>query len=337
MAVLGAEELDRRLGAYRLGQAVYAFTALGIPDLMAAGCATSAELARQAGCVEPLLHRLLRALASEGVLTQEGDCFGLTPASSRLASEAPSSIRAMLLGWRLLPEKYAAFGSLAHTVRTGEPAFDHRYGTSFHKYLAEHPDVADAYQVAMSSTTDGFDAAAAAYDFSEARTVVDVGGGRGDLLVSVLARNPGIRGVLFDLPGVVADAPAALAGAPEAARIDVVGGDMFSAVPVGGDIYLFSTVLRCYDDDACIRVLHRCRDAMADGGRVLAIEMRRPDGPWTSPTGLADLEALVTYGGIDRTDAEWSRLFDRAGFELTRVVPIDENFAILEARLRVIT
>jgi len=329
---LDPAELDRLLGSYRLAQAVYAMTALGIPDLLAAGQSTAVELASAARCHQPSLSRLLRALASEGVLTADGERYRLTPASRRLCTDDAASIRSMVLGWRLLPEKYGAFASLAHTVRTGDPAFEHRYGAAFHDYLDAHPDAAGAYESAMESTVAEFDAAADAYDFGGVGTVVDVGGGQGAFLVSVLRRNPNVRGVLFDLPRVVAGAPTRLAGIAEGNRIEIIGGNLFDAIPEGGDIYLFSTVLRCFDDDACDAVLRRCRTAMAPGGRILVLEMVRAPGPWTSPVGLADLDALVVYGGADRSDVEWSAILNRAGLELKRLIPLDDPYVFIEAR-----
>ena len=333
-AILDPAELDRLLGSYRLAQAVYALAVLGIPDLLAAGPSTAAELASATRCHQPSLSRLLRALASEGVLTLDGTRYGLTPASRRLAAGAAGSIRSMLLGWRLLPEKYGAFASLADTVRTGDPAFEQRYGAPFHDYLDAHPDAAGAYESAMESTTEEFATAAGAYDFSGVETVVDVGGGQGAFLVAILRRNPGVRGMLFDLPRVVAGAPARLAGIEEGNRIDIIGGNLFDSLPEGGDIYLFSTVLRCFDDDACIAVLQHCRSVMAPRGRILVFEMVRTAGPWTSPAGLSDLDALVVYGGADRTDVEWETILNRSGLEFTALMPLDEPYALIEAQSR---
>lgn len=138
--------------------------------------------------------------------------------------------------------------------------------------------------------------------------------------------------MLFDLPDVVAGAPARLAGYPESSGIEVVGGDMFADVPPGGDAYLFSTVLRCFEDEDCVRVLRNCREKMAAGGRVLAVEMLMDDGIPPSPKGLADLQALAVYGGKDRTRREWADLMTGAGFAGPTFYPADDPYWIIEAR-----
>jgi cyclopropane fatty-acyl-phospholipid synthase-like methyltransferase len=183
----------------------------------------------------------------------------------------------------------------------------------------------------MSSTIDGFAETADGYDYSAIETLVDVGGGEGLLLAAVLQRYPSMRGVLFDLPAVVAGADEILAAAGVAERVEIVGGDMFAAIPAGGDAYVFSTVFRCFDDPECLTILQRCREVLPTHGRLLAIEMVPPDGPWEPPAGLGDLDAMVLYGGADRTEQEWRSLLAQAGFELRENVPLDPPYRLIVA------
>jgi hypothetical protein len=120
---------------------------------------------------------------------------------------------------------------------------------------------------------------------------------------------------------------------PEGADIEIVGGDMFEDVPADGDAYLLSTVLRCFDDTDCERVLRRCAARMRPGGCVLALEMVMPNGIPPSPRGLADLQALVVYGGRDRTDSEWTALLGRAGFDKPRFIAADGPYSFVQAQL----
>jgi hypothetical protein len=328
---LDPAELPTLAGAFRRSQLVYAVAALGLADHLRDEARTAGELATVVGAHERSLARLLRALASEGVLAHEAerDRFGLTAFSERLRSDAPDSLRAMVLGWSCLPAKYEAWGGLLENVRTGRSAFRARHGVRFYDHLAAHPEEAIDYDRAMSSTVEAFAAAADGYDYSAIGTLVDVGGGQGLQLAAILQGYPSMRGVLFDLPAVVAHADGALAAAGVAERVEIVGGDMFAAIPAGGDGYLFSTVLRCFDDDECLTVLRRCRAVVPDHGRLLAIEMVAPEGPLQPPAGVADLDAMVLYGGADRTEQEWAALLDQTGFRLLEIAPLDAPYHLV--------
>ena len=183
----------------------------------------------------------------------------------------------------------------------------------------------------MESTVDGFRVQADTFDFSRFTSVVDVGGGQGSFLVAILERHPGLQATLFDLPDVVRGAPARLAKYGQGDNISIVAGDMCTDLPAGFDVYLFSTVFRCFTDDDCLRVLESCRERMTPGGRVVAVEMVMPAGLPPSPRGLADLQALAVYGGADRTEAEWTALLQRAGFAVPAFLPADEPFVMIEA------
>jgi hypothetical protein len=330
---LDPAQLPMLAGAFRRSQLVYAAAALGLADHLQDGARTAAELAATVGAHERSLARLLRALASEGVLAYDSveNRFALTAFAERLASDAPDSLRSMVLGWSCLPAKYAAWGGLLDNVRTGQSAFRAHHGMRFDEYLGAHPDEAAAYDRAMSSTIEGFAETADGYDYSTIETLVDVGGGEGLLLAAVLQRYPSMRGVLFDLPAVVAGADEILAAAGVAERVEIVGGDMFAAIPTGGDAYVFSTVFRCFDDTECLTILQRCREVLPDHGRLLAIEMVAPDGAWEPPAGLGDLDAMVLYGGADRTEHEWRSLLAQAGFELRENVPLDPPYRLIVA------
>lgn len=161
-------------------------------------------------------------------------------------------------------------------------------------------------------------AIAAVYDFATCRTVVDVGGGRGFLLATLLRAYPALQGILLDLPQVVAGASEVLAAEVEAGRCQVVGGDFLTAVPAGGDVYLIKRVLADRDETQARTLLTRCREAMGPQGRVLVA-----DADLTSRYGsLFDILMLVAFGGENRlrTDDELRELFARAGLQLSRTL-----------------
>ena len=315
----------------RLAAVLAALASLGVPDALADGPSHPEEVGARVGARPDRVDRLLRAAAGEGAFDHGAAGYALNAFSRRLCSDGEGSLRSMLVGWSMLRGGQVAMAHLDEAARTGTSGLRAAFGQSFHDYLDTRPDEAARYRTAMESTVDGFTASARAYDFSRFDTVVDVGGGMGGLLVAVLRDNPQLRGVLFDLPRVVADAPAALAGRPERDRIEVVAGDMFRDLPRGADAYVYSTVLRCFDDDECLEALRACARAARPGGQVLAVEMVMAEGVPPSPAGLADVYAMAVYGGKDRTEAQWAALMARAGFGQPTFHPVEGPFVVVAA------
>jgi hypothetical protein len=174
---------------------------------------------------------------------------------------------------------------------------------------------------------------AAAYDFSATGTLVDVRGGHGQMLASILQAHQSVHGVLFDLPHVVKGAPALLDRAGVADRYEVIGGDFFTAVPAGYETYLLSRVLHDWDDERALAILSHCHQAMQPQGKVLLVERVIVTG--NAPQVLvleSDVQMLVlSYGGKERTDAEYGALLSAAGFEVTRLIPVMPPFYVIEA------
>ena len=324
-------ELERLVKGYRLSQCIVAVADVGVADLLRDGPLDAATLARAARCQPDTLYRVMRYLASEGIFAVDSaGRFALTPISRRLTRDAPDSARTMLLGWLGLPLAYRAYGELVGALRGRGRPFELAFGTHFHDYLAAHPEEARAYNDANAETVEAFEAAASAYDFSRAATVVDVGGGLGLFLVALLRRHPRMRGILYDLPHVTEAARARLASEPEAERITVVAGDAFKAIPPGGDAYVFTTVLRCFDDAAALRIMRNTRRAMRPDGHLLASEMVVEEGH-DAPTSRADVDSLVVYGGRDRTPEEWGRLCHAAGLRLAGVTASSGPYSWVDA------
>lgn len=232
----------------------------------------------------------------------------------------------MVLGWRVLPATYEAFGRLLEAVTTGDVAFEIAHGRGFYAHLSGDPAAARAYDAATGSTAEAFEELSGLYDFSRHRVVVDVGGGEGGFLVSILRRHPRLRGVLFDRPGVVATVAERIAAYGLGDRMEVVGGNAFESVPAGADMYVTCTVLRCFDDPECVRLLRSIRAATAPSGRLLAFEQMIPAGPAQRPTAMLDLHTMVAYGGRDRTTEEYRSLYAEAGFTLLDAIPAGGPF-----------
>lgn len=328
---LDPSALEQSFALFRLARMVYVAAELDIAGYLAKGPQDAESLARLTNSHPPSLASLMDALVNWGAFGRNAQGqYTLTPFSQRLVGGTENAANIpLLLGWVGLSATYEAFGALEHTIRTGESAFKGRYGTSFHAYLAEHPQMGQLYDCAMQATAEGFAACAEAYDFSGAKLVVDVGGGQGAFAIEILNRYPGVKAISFDLPEVVATTNND--GQPASDRLAFVGGDAFESVPTGGDIYLTSTVLRCFADPDCLRVLKNIRKAMSPNSKLVAFEMLIPEQRDSLAMSTADLIARVVYGGRDRTEREYAGLFAQAGLRHTRSIRVNEVMFGLEA------
>jgi hypothetical protein len=323
--------IEMVLGAW-LTQALYAAVQLGIPDELRDGPLSADEVASRVGSDPDATYRLMRLLASYSILQLRRDGrFSLTRLGRTLRRDDPTSVAAMvtMVG---SPQHWEHWGGALGAVRTGRTAVETIRGLSTFDYLDTDPEFAKIFNDAMTGTsTVAIETAVPAYDFSDRRLVVDVGGGHGALLAAVLKQAPQARGVLFDLPSVVTGAGPAIDAAGVSSRCAVEGGSFFDAVPAGGDAYLMKTVIHDWDDEKSVAILRNIRTAIAPGGKVLLFELVLPEGAPAHLGMLVDLEMLVTAGGRERTEAEYAKLMSAAGFRLTRVVPTAGPVSIVEA------
>ncbi len=228
---------------------------------------------------------------------------------------------------------WRAWGQLRHSVMTGEPAFDHAFEMRFFDYLRQHPATAASFDALMAERTLPWARAIVeAYDFSSLRTLVDVGGGYGALLVAILTAHPRLRGILYDLPHVIAGARPRLTAAAVTDRCDAIAGDFFAAVPDGGDGYLLKHILHDWDDDRCIAILKNCRRVMPSDGRLLVVEVIIPPSNEPDYGKYLDLNMLVLLTGRERTEAEYRKLFEATGFALSQVVATSSEVSVIEGR-----
>lgn len=330
------DQLRSLINGYQISQGLHVLASLGIPDVLKTGPRSAEELAGMTSTDPRSLYRLLRALASVGVL-DEGDnqVFGLTDLGQGLRSDAPNS----LSGWATFigrPYYWEAWGHLAHSVRTGQSAFEALHdGQSVWDWRTGHPDESAIFDRAMVSLAGAaIEQLVGHYDFTEFHTLVDIGGSRGQLIAAILARNPDARGILFDLPHVVAGAESQPPLAAVSARCEVVGGDFFDQVPGGADAYILKSVLHDWDDPSSHRILQSVRRACPENARLLVIEPVIAPPNEGAPEKFSDLNMLVSPGGRERTLDEWSELFTHGGFELNETFPVGGGWNVILGKPR---
>ena len=323
--------LHRLTAGHWIARAVCTAAELGLADQMSEAPRAVAELAERVGADPRALHRLLRALASVGVFTEPSPrCFALTPVGACLRADHPNSLRALAL--TIDQVDWQAWAELRHSVRTGEPAFQRVHGVAPFDYFRLHPSVGENFDAAMTGfVLQNGAAIVEAYDFSSVSRLVDVGGGVGTLMTLILRAHPQMTGVVFDLPEVIPRAERRVAQAGLSARCECVAGSFFDRVPTGGDAYLLASIIHDWDGESCQRILAACRAAMPSRARLLLVEMVIPQGDGDFFGKLLDLNMLVSFGGQERTEAEYSDLLTLAGFRLTQVIPTRTPSSIVEA------
>lgn len=308
---------------------------LGVADHLAGGPRSAADLAARTGANEDALYRVLRALAVTGVFTETlPRTFGLTPAAALLQSNVPGSVRDLVL-WMCDSFHFRVYAEMAHSVRTGETLGEKVLGMPVFEYLGRDPELSARFNNAMTNFSAGVaPAVLEVYDFGGIGVLVDVAGGHGMLLASILRQYPAMRGVLLDVEHVIAGAKA-----PEALgvadRVRKVTGDFFTEVPRGGDAYIMKHIIHDWDDERAGQILRNIRAALEGKphGKVILIEAVVKPGNEPDLSKLIDLEMMLLPGGRERTEAEFAVLFERNGFQLTRVVPTQAPLWVVEARV----
>jgi SAM-dependent methyltransferase len=320
------------ISGYWISQAVGVVARLGVADALSDGPRTSDELARAVGAEPRALYRVLRLLASLDVVAEPSPgSFELTPLGATLRSDVPDSVRNFAIT-ETAPGHWLPWGRLYDSVRTGEPMAREALGMDLFGWYAQNPEEAGYFNAAMGNLSAlAADELVRVYDFSTARTVADIGGAHGVLLAAALRANPTARGILVDLPHVIATAGAAIQAQGLSGRCELVGGDFFDAVPDGADVHLLKQIVHDWDDEQATRLLRNCHRALHPGGKMLLIEMVIPPDNRPSPAQAMDLNMLVVLGGRERTEEEYRRLLEAAGFHLERVIPTHSPFSVIEA------
>lgn len=333
--------LQAAFGA-QTAQILYVAAKFGLAEHLRDRHRTATELSQTLGVDAVALQRLLRGLVSLGVCDEiDGSHFRLTALGDYLRADHPDSIQSRII---LNTEVHSAlWADMLATIRTGESASQRVFGKPFYDHLTQNPAVGSLFDRAMTSAgwiRYRFRPVVEAYDFGQFRTIVDVGGGNGTLMVELLNTYPQPTGTIFDVPRLAEAARQTIEGARLTARCQFIGGNAFEAVPPGGDAYLLSNFVINWGDDEALVPLQNCRKAIAPSGKLLLVEWVMPNGGdpkegfrfWDTVT--MDLVMLAAFGsrsGHVRTGPEFHALLDTAGFTVTGVVPTVASVCVIEA------
>jgi hypothetical protein len=321
MGELGSAAIREHLYGTWVAQAVYAAARLDLADHVADGQGDIASLAKRTGTNPDALYRLMRALASVGVFTEESPRrFGLTASAGSLRTGVPDSAKDLALFYG--NEVYRSYGHIVDTVRTGKTGFEMEYGMTLWQRTRTVQETGDAFRRGMGATTwrDQLPLPRS-YDFGGISCLVDIGGGEGTMLAAILHENPGMRGILVEIPAGIDHTMRHLAEAGVADRFTLVEGSAFDELP-RADGYMMSCVLHAMDDQSSVAALSRISEAIEPGGRLVILERIVAPGDERCLAKVLDLSMLMLNGGRERTEGEWHDLLAAGGFKLTRLVPM---------------
>jgi O-methyltransferase domain/Dimerisation domain len=317
---------------FQISRMLHVAAELRLADLIGDSSRTIAELAAVSGANPEMLLRLCRALAAFGIFSvDEKGHVSQTPQSACLRSDAVPTLHHAARYWGMA-STWATWGNLHHTIMTGEPAFETAFGMPNFEYLKTNPEESEIFDAFMRHSPDDRHAAvAAAYDFSGAGIVVDVGGGNGGLLRAILDAHTGVRGILADQAGVIAGAAEVLGA--QASRCEIAAADFFVGVPKGGDIYTMAQIMHDWGDESCLKILASCRLAMKPDARLLVIDrvLEGPSGRNLPMNFLADMHMMALFPRAkERTREEFTELLLKSGFREPNIIPTRSPFSIVE-------
>jgi len=302
-------------------QALYTAVKLKLPDHIEAGRTTSNELAKATGTTQDGIQRLMRLLTSIDVFNgNEQTGYSNTAMSGALIDDV-YSLRDMCLLYG--EECYTAWSHAHQAISSSSSGFEMAFGESFYHYLSQHEEVAKRFQNVMNTGSMFFDKVPEIFDFSGGKLVIDIGGGGGQLLATILSATPDAKGILFDQKHMIPKANQHLSKTIGKGRVQFISGDMFESIPTGGDVYMLSRVLAGWSDNAITQVLQKCRQGMANtSSKLLIFDRLIVDEKPTMLSALWDLQLMMTIGGRHRTLDNFVTLLNEAGFSVERIAEL---------------
>jgi O-methyltransferase domain/Dimerisation domain len=321
--------LFQMASSFWISQAIYVAAKLGIADLLKNGPLKVSDIATIVGTDVRPTFRLMRSLASLGIFAQtKNGYFSLLPLGDNLRADISGSLKAIII--TLGEIHYQACGALLHAVQTGSPAFDQVFGAGLFEYLDQNTEAANSFNEGMASLAGMLAyAVALAYDLSRVFSIVDVGGGNGRFLETILEIYPEIQGTVFDCSATIERA--CRTAGQTSHRCSYEAGNFFTSVPRGGDLYFLCGVVHDWDDKRAVAILRNCREAIFASGRLLLLETLVPENNSKHFSKILDLNMLAMSSGRERTRAEFCWLLAASGFRMSRIIPTLAPQSLIEA------
>jgi SAM-dependent methyltransferase len=324
------ERLGLKIAAYHDAALLHAAIVLGLPETLEERSVPADALATELGLSAPHLHRLLRGLASLGICAEGPDgTFALTPQGQSLLPGAWLRQKVQIV----VTQYWRPWAHLAAAVATAKPAFEQVFGHNVVDWRRDHAEAGalfDSY-LAYEALAQA-PALVSTLDLSEVESVADLGGGYGGLLAGLLQANQNLRGILFDRPHLIEAALPFLQAQGVADRVERIGGDLLTAIPVEADLYVLNGVLQQRDDPHARAILANCRKAMAQGARLAIVERLLPQQAADDPAAIMlDLHMMAITGGRVRGLAEFEAMLSDAGFGQAEARPTPSGLLVIAA------
>jgi hypothetical protein len=324
------ERLGFKIAAYHDAALLHAAIVLGLPERMEKRGVPADTLAAELGLSAPHLRRLLRGLASLGICAEGPDgTFALSPRGQSLLPGARLRQKVQIV----VAQYWRPWANLAASVTTAKPAFEQIFGQNVADWRRDHAEAGalfDSYlaQEAHAHAPD----IVAAIDLSGIRSVADIGGGHGGLLAGLLQANRNLRGILFDRPHRIEAALPFLQAQGVADRVERIGGDLLTAIPIEADLYVLAGVLQQWDDAHARAILANCRKAMPQGAQLVIVERLFPEQAVDDPAAIMlDLHMMAITGGRVRTGAEIAAMLSETGFARAKATPTPSGASVIAA------
>jgi SAM-dependent methyltransferase len=325
------DRMFQMIWSFALSQIVHTAARYSFADHLAAGPRTAEQVAAAESLNVDATFRLMRACASMGLLTYDGkSAFAATALLKTLCADDPDSLRGAAL---LIPASghWLPWGRLADAIKTGAPQAVAVLGHDAWTHIAQSEEQTAAFAATMKSVSALFNCEASRLiDTQSVRVAVDIGGANGTLIHALMQQNPGLHGIVFDLPHVVGTALDAADELDLADRFTAVAGDFLTVAPPAADLYLLKLILHDWHDEAALKILKHCRQAIKPGGRILIVEQLLGEIGASEAATLMDINMMVVLGGRERQLGEYQALLTAAGFGTASVTPTRTPFVLIE-------
>lgn len=311
------------LGGLWLTGCVKTAAELNIADLLAGGPKTVSLLAEETQSHETQLYRIMRALSSAGIFEEsENRTFALNDLGAALQTDVPGTAKNFIL--TIMSEHFPAYGDLTYAVQTGKIPFDHIHGKDLWGFYKEYPEIGENFGKGMTGMS-GMELKGIIenYDFTPYKKMVDIGGGNGVMIHTILDNTPNSAGIIFDEANVIEKTVQMIPDRLKE-RCSVAVGSFFDNIPEGADLYMMKWIIHDWSDDECVQILKNCYNAMPKGAKLLIIDAVIPDNSYNQPhmAKLLDIVMMACLTGRERSLQEFKMIIEKAGLHFNRLIHI---------------